>query len=116
MTEALSERRKRLARNFAAEWLRPSDPDHADPALLDTLQTTMVAFYACASRLKLSAGSAQAPETPRGEVLRDAVGAVVDRLSIRSEAISRDISLTLMTALNTYDKSASSDEQAEGQR
>lgn len=40
---------RRLARNFAAEWLRPSDPDSAEPSLLDTLSTMMAAFYAATS-------------------------------------------------------------------
>jgi hypothetical protein len=42
------ERVKKLARNFAQDWLRPSDPDHAEPVLVDTLANTMQAFYACA--------------------------------------------------------------------
>ena len=45
---------KRLARGFAQEWLRPSDPDGATPALVDTLQTAMLAFFACASRFKMA--------------------------------------------------------------
>lgn len=38
----------RLARSFAAEWLRPSDPDSATSALVDTLSTVMLAFHAAA--------------------------------------------------------------------
>lgn len=49
----LPERVKKLARGFAAEWLRPNDPDSATPVLLDTLETAMLAFFACASRFKL---------------------------------------------------------------
>lgn len=51
------ERVKRLARGFAAEWLRPDDPDSATSALLDTLQTAMLAFFACASRLTLDSAA-----------------------------------------------------------
>lgn len=42
------ERVRRLARGFAAEWLRPDNPDHATDALVTTLTTAMMAFYAAA--------------------------------------------------------------------
>lgn len=48
--DASPERVKALARSFAAEWLRPSDPEHATPAVVDTLQTAMLAFFAVARR------------------------------------------------------------------
>lgn len=44
----LAETRKRMARSFAAEWLRPDAPDQATTALVDTLSTAMLSFYACA--------------------------------------------------------------------
>lgn len=44
------ERVRALARNFAADWLRPLDPDHATPVLVDTLMTTLLAFFAAAHR------------------------------------------------------------------
>jgi hypothetical protein len=41
-----------LARSFAAEWLRPSDPDHATLARVDTLSTAMLAFHAVVRRVE----------------------------------------------------------------
>ena len=40
---------QKMARSFASEWLRPNDPDAATPTLVDTLSTTMMAFYAATS-------------------------------------------------------------------
>ncbi len=57
------ERVKRLARSFAQEWLRPNDPEHATAAMVDTLQTAMLAFYACASQLRPAASP---PDEHRG--------------------------------------------------
>ncbi len=51
-TEEQPDRVKRLARSFAQEWLRPNDPEHATPTMVDTLQVAMLAFFACASQLK----------------------------------------------------------------
>ena len=44
------ERTKKVARSFAQEWLRPNDPDHATPVLVDTLSTVMLAFVAVVVR------------------------------------------------------------------
>ncbi len=110
MIDELAERRKRLARNFAAEWLRPSDPDHADPALLDTLQITMVAFFACASGLKVSAGSAQAPETPPLDL-----EPIKNQIAVGVQMFIKPIVLELIAEVERL-RASSSDEQAEGQR
>lgn len=69
------QRVKKLARNFAAEWVRPSDPDHASPVLLDTLETMMLAFFACASQLK-----PEVADVTRDGLIRriEADGAVVE--------------------------------------
>jgi len=60
-----------MARNFASEWLRPDAPDHADTALLDTLSTAMVAFYAVTSqaveRRALASASASSHPEPFSE-------------------------------------------------
>ena len=68
---ALPERVKKLARGFASEWLRPNDPDSATPAMVDTLQTAMMAFFACASRLKIDVAASHADLTALVEKAED---------------------------------------------
>jgi hypothetical protein len=76
------ERVKILARGFAAEWLRPDDPDAATPALLDTLQTAMLAFFACASRFKLDAPPAASPAVAQAPPC-SGCGELMERVSYR---------------------------------
>lgn len=56
-----------MAHSFAGEWLRPADPDAADPTLRDTLRTTLMAFYAVTSQAVARREAALSAPAPAGE-------------------------------------------------